>query len=145
MLHHLFLFIQQALVRERLGKVRLRFGDVLLLQGPKESFLGLQTSRDLLFIGDRDLETLRRDKVDTAVAIGLGVVLAAAFGILPILVSALFGVLLMVLTGCLKPGEVYQAVRWDIIFLRLLLLEYYREDILQLQGLINRDLSAWLV
>ncbi|MCJ8281560.1 MAG: hypothetical protein MJK14_17295, partial [Rivularia sp. ALOHA_DT_140] len=115
------------------------------LQGPKESFLGLQTSRDLLFIGDRDLETLRRDKVDTAVAIGLGVVLAAAFGILPILVSALFGVLLMVLTGCLKPGEVYQAVRWDIIFLRLLLLEYYREDILQLQGLINRDLSAWLV
>ncbi|MEO1376310.1 MAG: SLC13 family permease, partial [Cyanobacteria bacterium J06635_10] len=107
----------EELVRERLGKVRLRFGDVLLLQGPKESFLGLQTSRDLLFIGDRDLETLRRDKAGTAVAIGLGVVLAAAFGILPILVSALFGVLLMVLSGCLKPGEVYQAVRWDIIFL----------------------------
>ncbi|MEM1395154.1 MAG: SLC13 family permease, partial [Cyanobacteria bacterium P01_H01_bin.150] len=107
----------EELVRERLGKVRLRFGDVLLLQGPRESFLGLQTSRDLLFIGDRDLETLRRDKAGVAVAIGLGVVLAAAFGILPILVSALLGVLLMVLTGCLKPGEVYQAVRWDIIFL----------------------------
>ncbi|MEO1429744.1 MAG: SLC13 family permease [Cyanobacteria bacterium J06633_8] len=107
----------EELVRERLGKVRLRFGDVLLLQGPKESFLGLQTSRDLLFIGDRDLETLRRDKAGIAVSIGLGVVLAAAFGILPILVSALLGVLLMVLTGCLKPGEVYQAVRWDIIFL----------------------------
>ena len=28
---------------------------------------------------------------------------------------------------------------------RSLLLEYYREDILKLQGLINRDLSAWLV
>ena len=28
---------------------------------------------------------------------------------------------------------------------RSLLLEYYREDILQLQGLIDRDLSAWLV
>ena len=90
---------------------------MLLLQGPKESFLGLQTSRDLLFIGDRDLETLRRDKAGIAVAIGLGVVLATAFGILPILVSALLGVVLMVVTGCLKPGEVYQAVRWDIIFL----------------------------
>ena len=107
----------EELVRERLGKVKLRFGDVLLLQGPNESFLGLQTSRDLLFIGNRDLETLRRDKAGVAVAIGLGVVLATAFGILPILVSALFGVLLMVVTGCLKPGEVYQAVRWDIIFL----------------------------
>ena len=107
----------EELVRERLGKVKLRFGDVLLLQGPKESFLGLQTSRDLLFIGDRDLEILRRDKAGIAIAIGSGVVLAAAFGILPILVSALLGVVLMVFTGCLKPGEVYQAVRWDIIFL----------------------------
>ncbi|MEA5598348.1 SLC13 family permease [Rivularia sp. UHCC 0363] len=107
----------EELVRERLGKVKLRFGDVLLLQGPKESFLGLQTSRDLLFIGDRDLETFRRDKAGIAVAIGLGVVLAAALGIMPILVSALLGVVLMVVTGCLKPGEVYQAVRWDIIFL----------------------------
>ncbi|MEM9923913.1 MAG: SLC13 family permease [Cyanobacteria bacterium P01_D01_bin.50] len=107
----------EELVRERLGKVKLRFGDVLLLQGPNQSFLGLQTSRDLLFIGDRDLETLRREKAGIAVGIGLGVVLAAAFGILPILVSALLGVLLMVLSGCLKPGEVYQAVRWDIIFL----------------------------
>lgn len=107
----------EELVRERFGKVKLRFGDVLLLQGPNESFLGLQTSRDLLLITQRDLETLRREKAGIAVAIGLGVVLAAALGIMPILVSALLGVVLMVLTGCLKPGEVYQAVRWDIIFL----------------------------
>ncbi len=107
----------EELVRERLGKVKLRFGDVLLLQGPNQSFLGLQTSRDLLFIGERDIETLRRDKAGIAVAIGLGVVLFAALGIMPILVSAMLGVVLMVFTGCLKPGEVYQAVRWDIIFL----------------------------
>ncbi|MDJ0696302.1 SLC13 family permease [Mastigocoleus sp. MO_188.B34] len=107
----------EELVRERLGQVRLRFGDVLLLQGPNESFLGLQTSRDLLVIGERDIETLRKDKAGIAVTIGLGVVIVAALGIMPILVSALLGVVLMVLTGCLKPGEVYQAVRWDIIFL----------------------------
>ena len=107
----------QELVRERLGGVPLRFGDVLLIQGPNQSFVGLQTSRDLLMIGQRDLETLRRDKAGIAVAIGLGVVLATAFKLLPILVSALLGVVLMVVTGCLKPGELYEAVRWDIIFL----------------------------
>lgn len=107
----------QELVRERLGKVPLRFGDVLLLQGPKQSFLGLQTSRDLLAIEQRDVETLRRDKAGIAIAIGLLVVLLAAFGVVPILVSALVGVVLMVLTGCLKPGELYGTVRWDIIFL----------------------------
>ncbi|HBL57149.1 MAG TPA: SLC13 family permease [Cyanobacteria bacterium UBA8803] len=107
----------EELVRERLGKVPLRFGDLLLVQGPKESFLGLQTSQDLLVIEQRDVETLRREKAGIAVAIGLGVVLVAAFNWLPILVTALVGVLLMILTGCLKPGELYESVRWDIIFL----------------------------
>lgn len=107
----------QDLVRSRLGKVSLRFGDLLLVQGPKESFLGLQTSRDLLVIEQGDVETLRRDKAWIAVTIGIGVVLVAAFDLAPILVSAWVGVLLMILTGCLKPGELYGAVRWDIIFL----------------------------
>ncbi|MFM7423538.1 MAG: SLC13 family permease, partial [Elainella sp.] len=107
----------QELVRDRLGKVPLRFGDLLLVQGPRESFLGLQTSRDLLVMEQGDVETLRRDKAWIAVTIGLGVILLAAFDWVPILVSALVGVVLMVVTGCLKPGELYGAVRWDIIFL----------------------------
>lgn len=107
----------QEFVRERLGKVPLRFGDLLLVQGPKQSFVGLQNSRDLLVFEQRDMESLRREKAGIAVAIGVGVVLVAAFDLFPILVSALAGVVLMVVTGCLKPGEVYSAVRWDIIFL----------------------------
>jgi di/tricarboxylate transporter len=107
----------QEFVRERLGKVPLRFGDLLLVQGPKQSFVGLQNSRDLLVFEQRDMESLRREKAGIAVSIGVGVVLVAAFNLLPILVSALAGVVLMVVTGCLKPGEVYSAVRWDIIFL----------------------------
>jgi di/tricarboxylate transporter len=107
----------EELVRERLGKIPLQFGDLLLVQGPKESFLGLQTSQDLLVIEQRDVENLRRDKAPIAIAIGIAVVLVAALEWLPILVSALVGVLLMILTGCLKPGELYDSVRWDIIFL----------------------------
>jgi len=107
----------QELARDRLGKIPLRFGDLLLVQGPKQSFLGLQTNPDLLVMEQQDVETLRRDKAGIAVAIGLGVVVLAAFNWVPILVSALAGVVLMILTGCLKPGELYGAVRWDIIFL----------------------------
>ena len=105
------------LVRDRLGKVPLRFGDLVLVQGPKQSFVGLQTSRDLLVLEQQDIETLRSDKANLAIVIGLAVVGAAAFKVCPILVSALAGVVLMILTGCLKPGELYQAVRWDVIFL----------------------------
>ncbi len=107
----------QDLIRERLGKVPLRFGDLLLLQGPKQSFLGLQTTRELLVLEQRDVENLRLDKAKFAIAICLGVILLSAFNIFPILVSALAGVMAMVLTDCLKPGEIYGAVRWDVIFL----------------------------
>lgn len=107
----------QELVRDRMGKVPLRFGDLLLVQGPKQSLVGVQTSRNLLLLEQRDLETLRTDKAYIALSIGLAVVGIAATTDYPILVSALAGVVAMVLTGCLKPGELYQAVRWDVIFL----------------------------
>jgi di/tricarboxylate transporter len=107
----------EELLKGRLGRIRLRFGDLLLVQGPKQSFLGLQTTRELLVMEQQDLETLRTNKAAIAVAIGLAVVIVAAFNWLPILVSSLAGVVLMILTGCLKPGEIYGAIRWDVIFL----------------------------
>ncbi len=107
----------EELIRDRLGRVPLKFGDLLLVQGAKQSILGLQTTRELLVIEQKEPEAIRREKGWIALAIVVGVVAVAAFDWLPILVSALVGVVLMIVTGCLKPGELYGAVRWDVIFL----------------------------
>jgi len=107
----------EELLRDRLGEVPLRFGDLLLVQGPRESLSGFQTTRELLVIEQSSREGLREDKAPFAVAIIAGVILTTALNILPILVSSLAGVALMVFTGCLKPGEIYGAIRWDVIFL----------------------------
>jgi di/tricarboxylate transporter len=107
----------QTLVRDRMGRVPLQFGDVLLVQGPKQSLLGLQTHPGFVLTQQRDVETLRRDRAWVAIAIMIGVIILAALEWVPILVSAWIGVVLMLLTGCLKPGELYSAVRWDVIFL----------------------------
>jgi di/tricarboxylate transporter len=45
------------------------------------------------------------------------VVAVAAIDLLPIMVSALAGALVMVLTGVLRPPEAYVPVEWDVIFL----------------------------
>ncbi|MBW4461203.1 MAG: SLC13 family permease [Nodosilinea sp. WJT8-NPBG4] len=107
----------EDLVRDRMGKVPLRFGDLLLVQGPQSSFTGLQTTRELLVLEQREAEGLRVDKAWIAIAIILGVIVVAALNWAPILVTALMGVMAMVITGCLKPGEIYGSVRWDVIFL----------------------------
>lgn len=105
------------LLQGRLGKIPLKFGDLLLVQGPKQSFVGLQTTRELLVLEEKEIESLRQDKGIIALIITLLVIIIAAFDIQPILVTSLVGVVLMVITGCLKPGEVYGSIRWDIIFL----------------------------
>ncbi|AFZ49285.1 SLC13 family permease [Dactylococcopsis salina] len=107
----------EEVLRDRLGQVPLRFGDLLLVQGPRESLSGFQTTRELLVIEQGNREGLRLEKASIAVAIVFGVIISAALDLMPILVSALVGVVLMVLTGCLKPGEIYGAIRWDVIFL----------------------------
>jgi di/tricarboxylate transporter len=105
------------LVKGPLGRVPLRFGDLLLLQGPKQSFVGLQTTRELLVLEQRNVEMLRQDKAWISILIGLTVIGLSAFNIMPILVSAWAGVIALILTKCLRPGEIYGAIRWDIIFL----------------------------
>lgn len=105
------------LLQGRLGKIPLKFGDLLLVQGPKQSFIGLQTTRELLVLEEKEIESLRQEKGIIALIITLLVIIVAAFDIQPILVTSLVGVILMVITGCLKPGEVYGSIRWDIIFL----------------------------
>ena len=107
----------EELIRDRLNRTPLRFGDLLLVRGDRQSLLGLQTTRELLVIEQKEPEAIRRDKAWIAIAIILGVILLAAFDVLPILVSALIGVVLTIVTGVLKPGELYSAVRWDVIFL----------------------------
>ncbi|WP_135364817.1 SLC13 family permease [Halosimplex halophilum] len=107
----------RELFRQRMDDVRLRVGDTLLIQGPPDSIERLNVNRDFIVAQTIDRPDYRRSKIPVAVGIVLGVVGLAAVDLLPIVVAALAGALLMVLTGCLKPTEIYDAVQWDVIFL----------------------------
>ena len=83
-----------------LNLIRLRAGDVLLVQGTREAIAQLKDSGSMLVLdGTTDLPHTHRAKRALFV-MGL-VVAAAALGILPISVSALVGLGLMIATGCL--------------------------------------------
>jgi di/tricarboxylate transporter len=104
-------------VRERLGQVVMREGDVLLLQGPRDAIRGLQANNDLVVLEqlEKDLPTVNRKPV--AITISLLVVLLAGLEWLPLVASVLLGTVAMVATGCLRPGELQRAIRLDVILL----------------------------
>jgi di/tricarboxylate transporter len=107
---------QGAVIRERLAKVSLHFGDTLLLRGSKRALEQIKREPGFIVTEEPKMEEFRQEKTFIALGIIAGVVILAAFGI-PILVTAMVGSALMVITGCLRVAEMYEAIRWDVIFL----------------------------
>ncbi|MFB6101764.1 MAG: SLC13 family permease [Haloplanus sp.] len=102
---------------ERLAEFTLRPGDVLLIEAEAETVDRLADDPNVIVAGELDLRQFRRSKLPLAVGIVIAAVGLAAADVLPIMVSALGGVVAMIGGGVLKPAEAYEAVQWDIIFL----------------------------
>ncbi|MHB9287379.1 SLC13 family permease [Halobacteriales archaeon Cl-PHB] len=107
----------EAVIRRRMDDLELRVGDTLLVQGPADSLDRLNTSPDFIVAQEVERPDWRKAKTPMAVGIVGAVVLVAAATAVHIVTAALAGALAMVVTGCLKPGELYDAVQWDVIFL----------------------------
>lgn len=106
-----------TLVRDRMEDVKVQVGDTLLVQGPPSSIDRLATTREFIVAHEVNNPDYRREKAPIAVATILGVVALPALGLLDIVASALGGVVVMVLTGVLRPPELYESVDWQVIFL----------------------------
>ena len=107
----------RTLIRQRLDRVKLKVGDTLLVQATVDSIDRLNRNRDFIVAQEVQRPDFRRSKIPVAVGIVAAVVGVAALTQIHIVISALAGALAMVLTGCLRPTELYDAVQWDVIFL----------------------------
>jgi di/tricarboxylate transporter len=105
------------LLHRNLHDMRLGAGDALLLEMPEDRLELLQRDPNFVLVSEPALPRFRRDKIIPAVLIMIGVVTAATIGLMPILVSAVVGSVLMIMTGCLTLEEAYRAVEWKVIFL----------------------------
>ena len=99
-----------------IGDVVLRSGDILLVQGAREQLATLKREGSM-FILDATVDLPFSRQSGSAVVILLLVVSLAALGILPIAVSAVAGVLAMLLTGCLAWRDVPQALSTPVIMI----------------------------
>ncbi|MFW6003759.1 MAG: SLC13 family permease [Halanaeroarchaeum sp.] len=104
-------------IRQRMGEIPLEGGDTLLVQTTERKLADLRENRNIVVSGEQRWQTFDRRKIPLAIGIIAGVVGVAALDLLPIMVSALAGIVAMVFTGVLEPADAYDAVDWDVIFL----------------------------
>jgi di/tricarboxylate transporter len=99
-----------------LNTIRLRAGDVLLVQGTRDAIDTLKSSGNMLVLdGTTDLP--HTHLANRSLAVMAFVVLAAAFGVMPISVSALIGVGLMIALDCLSWRDAGNALSTQVIMI----------------------------
>ena len=102
-------------VSGNLGNIRLKPGDVLLLEA-RPAFVSRQRyNKDFLLINDLETETPRHDRAWLSWGILLVLVGLAACSVLSMLNAALLGAAMMILTGCCTVGQAQKSVDVPVI------------------------------
>ncbi|EAQ25071.1 SLC13 family permease [Roseovarius sp. 217] len=103
--------------RARLRSIKLKSGDLLLMQGPAESLSEFIHDTGCVPLGERELRLPSRRMAITAAGImGVAVVLVT-FGVLPAAASFALGVQASMLFRTVPPRQVYTAIDWPVIVL----------------------------
>jgi di/tricarboxylate transporter len=103
--------------RSNLRDMELRLGDALLLHGRRDRTKVLGSDPEFLVLSEEAQVPPRTKKAPIAGGIMALVLLPVIAGWLPIGVTAVAGVVLMVLTGCLTMDEAYRSIEWKAVFL----------------------------
>lgn len=101
----------------RLRKLKLKSGDLLLMQGPAETIAEFINETGCVPLGERELRIPDKRMAVIAGAIMLGSIGIVAFGLLPAPVGFALGVLASMLLRTVPLRKIYTAIDWPVIVL----------------------------
>lgn len=107
----------EEVLRERLGKETLQFGDALLIQISPAGLRGLELSSDLLLAEPLPLPEDRQNRLPWAVGLTFALLLLTLWRSDALAIWALLAVVGLVGSGVISAAEIYAAVRWDVVVL----------------------------
>ncbi|MCB9184534.1 MAG: SLC13 family permease [Flavobacteriales bacterium] len=114
---------REDVVRERLHDTVLRSGDVVLAEVKTHYVKNLkelerETDAPFAILAEQEgMAEFDKRRFALVSAVILGVVLVSSMTAVPVMVAALVGVILIVLSGSLSMKEFYEAIEWKVIFL----------------------------
>jgi len=105
------------LIRTGIASRRLKFGDALLLHGPRKKLHQLGADPDFVLLGEGKKAVRRISKAPFAFAGLLLMIGLVVTGFQPIHVAAFTAATFIILTGAITMEESYRAIEWRVIFL----------------------------
>ena len=106
-----------TIVREKIAHVILSAYDTLLVYGPKNKVNELSKTNEFVVLGEVDAELRKQRFWWMTIVVIIGTIALAAFGVMPIVKSAMLGVVILLALKILTPQESYQSINWQVIIL----------------------------
>jgi di/tricarboxylate transporter len=109
-----------AAVTEGLAELRLRFGDTLLVQGPRSAIEVLKREHgDAVVLAEPEngVSAEAAGKAPVAMAIMLAMLVVMTAGWLPTVMAAGLAAIAMIVTGCLTMEQAYRSMSWQSVVL----------------------------
>jgi di/tricarboxylate transporter len=100
----------------KIGDIVLSRGDVLLLEAHPTWVQGQRNRSDFYLVSEvEDSANLVHKRAPIALAILLGMVLAAATGLVSMLMAAIVAAALLIATRCVSPAEARRSIEWSTL------------------------------
>ena len=97
-------------IDRQIDDIVVKVGDTLLLEGAPEDIQRLSDEMNLGDVSRPSARAFRRNKAPLAFAVLIGVVVLAALNVAPILMLAMIGVTVVLMTGCIDADEAFSHV-----------------------------------
>jgi di/tricarboxylate transporter len=108
---------QGSFLRTRLDRIRLKTGDVLLLQGHPETLKESLQVLGCLPLAERGLRIGRPKRIILTLVIFVSTLLLAGFNVMSVSIAFALGVVVMVMSKLVTLKEAYESVDWPVIIL----------------------------
>jgi di/tricarboxylate transporter len=114
----LAIFRKGKTISDKIGKLRLQIGDLILVQGNKESIDLIRTEiNDFIILEDYKPNLNLRKKGILTLSFFLLSIILGTTGIMPLAIAFLFGAFLTVAFRCINTDEIYEDIDWRLLVL----------------------------
>ncbi len=114
----LAIFRKGKTISDKIGKLRLQIGDLILVQGNKESIDLIRTEiNDFIILEDYKPNLNLRKKGILTLSFFLLSIILGTTGIMPLAIAFLFGAFLTVAFRCINANEIYEDIDWRLLVL----------------------------
>jgi len=113
----LAIFRQGTQLHDRLDKIVIKEGDVLLLQGHPNTIGEVMSALAILPLAERNIRIGKAKRMFPTLLIFIAAVLLAALNITPVAISFTIGAVTMILFNLISLREAYESINWPILVL----------------------------